>query len=285
MREQGGVWFGWLPRWGVMLQPVAFMLLLTAGMAESKRVPFDLPESESELIAGYFTEYSGGKQAVFMLTDFAEVVLVAVLVTTLFFGGWQVPWLYPDGFHLPGGALPRASQPRGRDSRSDRVLDQDGVLLLPADPDPLDAAALSLRPVDAPRMEGAGAARAAQPGRDRVRGGGVRGAEMPLWLFVFLAALAIVSALGVILQRNPVHCLMALVLTLLAIAVMFIGLGAVTVGFLQAIVYVGAIMILFLFVIWLLNLQAEAGWPEARWRSSFSARSAPPRWWRSCSCS
>ena len=80
---------------------------------------------------------------------------------------------------------------------------------------------------------------------------------MPLPLFIFMAVLAVLSALGVILQRNPVHCLMALVLTLLDIAVMFIGLGAVTVGFLQAIVYVGAIMILFLFVIWLLNLQVE----------------------------
>jgi len=101
-RIQGGVWFGWLPRWGILVQPVSFLLLLTAGMAESKRVPFDVPEAESELIAGYFTEYSGGKQAVFMITDFAEVVLVAVLVTVFFFGGWQVPWLYQDGFHLSG---------------------------------------------------------------------------------------------------------------------------------------------------------------------------------------
>jgi NADH-quinone oxidoreductase subunit H len=105
VRAQGGVWFGWLPRWGVFVQPVAFILLLTAGMAESKRIPFDLPEGESELIAGYFTEYSGGKQAAFMLTDFAEIVLVSVLAATFFFGGWQVPYLYPDGFHLPGGAF------------------------------------------------------------------------------------------------------------------------------------------------------------------------------------
>lgn len=104
-REQGGVWFGFLPRWGIFVQPLAFLLLLTAGMAESKRVPFDLPEGESELIAGYFTEYSGGKQAVFMLVDFAEIVLVSALITTFFFGGWQFPWLYPDGFHLPGGAF------------------------------------------------------------------------------------------------------------------------------------------------------------------------------------
>jgi len=79
---------------------------------------------------------------------------------------------------------------------------------------------------------------------------------MPLWLFAFLAALSVISALGVVLQRNPVHCLLALIVTLLAIAVLFIGLGAVTVGFLQAIVYVGAILVLFLFVIWLLNIQA-----------------------------
>lgn len=81
-RYQGGVWFGFLPRWGILLQPVSFILLMVAGMAESKRVPFDLPEAESELIAGYFTEYSGGKQAVFMMSDFAEVVLVAMLATT-----------------------------------------------------------------------------------------------------------------------------------------------------------------------------------------------------------
>lgn len=104
-RAQGGVWFGWLPRWGICVQPVAFLLLLTAGMAESKRVPFDLPEGEAELIAGYFIEYSGGKQAVFMLVDFAEIVLISALVTTFFFGGWQVPYLYADGFHLPWGAF------------------------------------------------------------------------------------------------------------------------------------------------------------------------------------
>ena len=80
---------------------------------------------------------------------------------------------------------------------------------------------------------------------------------MPLWLFVFLAVLAALSGLGVILQRNPVHCLLALAVNLLDTGVIFMGLGATTVGFLQIIIYVGAIMVLFLFVIWLLNLQAE----------------------------
>jgi NADH-quinone oxidoreductase subunit H len=103
VRAQGGVWFGFLPRWGVLVQPLAFVLLLTAGVAESKRIPFDLPEGESELILGYMVEYSGGKQAAFMFTDFAEQALVAMMLVTFFLGGWQVPWLYPDGFHLPGG--------------------------------------------------------------------------------------------------------------------------------------------------------------------------------------
>ena len=82
---------------------------------------------------------------------------------------------------------------------------------------------------------------------------------MPPILFWFLAALSVVAALGVVVQRNPVHCLLALVLTLISIAVLFIGQDAVVVGFLQVIVYAGAIMVLFLFVIWLLNLPVETG--------------------------
>jgi NADH-quinone oxidoreductase subunit H len=257
VRAQGGVWFGWLPRWGVLVQPVALILLMTAGMAESKRVPFDLPEGESELIAGYFTEYSGGKQAAFMLTDFAEIILVAVLTTTFFFGGWQVPYLYPDGFRFPG-RVARDAQCGGCNLRHHRLHDQGRVLLLDAGPGAMDSAALSLRSTDASGMEGADTGGPPQRAGNRIRDRILRErALMPLWLFVFLAALSIISALGVIVQRNPVHSLLSLVLTLLAIALLFIGLGAITVGFLQAIIYAGAIMVLFLFVIWLLNLQTE----------------------------
>jgi len=105
-RAQGRLLGGVLPAWGILYQPLAFFVFMAAGMAETKRAPFDLPEAESELIAGYFTEYSGGKQAMFMLVDFVESIIVAGLVTTLFFGGWQVPYLARDGFHWPwGGAL------------------------------------------------------------------------------------------------------------------------------------------------------------------------------------
>jgi NADH-quinone oxidoreductase subunit H len=99
----------WLPAWGIFYQPLAFLILFAAGIAESKRIPFDLPESESELISGYYTEYSGGKQATFMFSDFAEMVLISALVTTMFFGGWQIPFLTRAGFAFPWGghlALP-----------------------------------------------------------------------------------------------------------------------------------------------------------------------------------
>ena len=102
-RRQGELLWGWLPAWGIFTQPLAFLIFFAAGIAESKRIPFDLPESESELVSGFFTEYSGAKHLLFMMSDFVEVVLVAGLVTTLFFGGWQVPWLGREGFAFPWG--------------------------------------------------------------------------------------------------------------------------------------------------------------------------------------
>ena len=94
---------GWLPAWGVFLQPLGFLLFFTAAIAETKRVPFDLPEGESEIVAGYHVEYSGGKFLMFFAGEFAEIVTAAALATTLFFGGWQVPYLMRDGFHFPWG--------------------------------------------------------------------------------------------------------------------------------------------------------------------------------------
>ncbi len=102
VRAQGQLIGGWLPMWGIVVQPVAFCVFLTAALAETKRLPFDLPEGESEII-GYFVEYSGMKFGMFFLTDFLETIVVACLATTLFFGGWQVPYLQPDGFHFPWG--------------------------------------------------------------------------------------------------------------------------------------------------------------------------------------
>jgi NADH-quinone oxidoreductase subunit H len=102
---QGELLWGWLPLWGIVIQPVGCILFMTAAMAETKRVPFDVPEGESEII-GYFVEYSGMRFGMFFLTDFIETVLAAMLTTSLFFGGWQVPYLYSTGFVFPwGGSL------------------------------------------------------------------------------------------------------------------------------------------------------------------------------------
>ena len=101
-QAQGALYHGWLPMWGVFLQPLGFILFSTAAMAETKRVPFDIPEGESEIV-GYFMEYSGMKFGMFWQTDFIETVLAGCLIVTLFFGGWQIPFLGSDGFHFPWG--------------------------------------------------------------------------------------------------------------------------------------------------------------------------------------
>jgi len=103
-RAQGALLWGWLPQWGIFLQPLGFLLFLVAGFAETKRVPFDMPEGESEII-GYFLEYSSMKFGAFFMTDFVETILIAALLATLFFGGWQVPYLQADGFHFPWGSV------------------------------------------------------------------------------------------------------------------------------------------------------------------------------------
>jgi NADH-quinone oxidoreductase subunit H len=103
VQAQGELIFGWLPKWGIFLQPLGFIIFIMAAMAESERVPFDLPEGESEIV-GFFTEYGGMKYGLFMFTDFMKVLIISCLLTTLFFGGYHIPWLYSNGFHFPWGA-------------------------------------------------------------------------------------------------------------------------------------------------------------------------------------
>jgi NADH-quinone oxidoreductase subunit H len=101
--NQNTYWFvDIIPKWGVFTQPVAFVIFFTAMLAEAKRLPFDIPEGESEIIAGYFLEYSGMRFSAFMLSEYMAMVGIAALVTTLFFGGYHVPWLHADGFYFAG---------------------------------------------------------------------------------------------------------------------------------------------------------------------------------------
>ncbi len=114
VKAQQGMWF-------VIPQFLGFVLFLIAGVAETRRLPFDLPEAESELIAGFHSEYSGMKFGMFFVGEYLGVILISAMITVLFFGGWQGPFLPPIvwflikvfcfiGFFV----LMRASLPRPR---------------------------------------------------------------------------------------------------------------------------------------------------------------------------
>jgi NADH-quinone oxidoreductase subunit H len=93
---QGGNYFGFIPRWNIIPQFIGFFIYLMAAYAETNRIPFDLPEAETELVAGYHTEYSAMKFAMFFMAEYANMVTVACLATLLFFGGWHGPLFGPE---------------------------------------------------------------------------------------------------------------------------------------------------------------------------------------------
>ena len=81
--------------WFCIPQILGFIIFLIAGLAETKRIPFDIPEAEAELVAGFHTEYSGMKFGMFFVGEYLGVILISAMITVLFFGGWQGPWLPP----------------------------------------------------------------------------------------------------------------------------------------------------------------------------------------------
>ncbi len=90
---QAGAWFGVIPRWFIFLQPVGFIVYMISGIAETNRAPFDFPEAEQELVAGYHTEYSSMSFAMFFLAEYINMVTVSAVATDLFLGGWHGPFL------------------------------------------------------------------------------------------------------------------------------------------------------------------------------------------------
>ncbi len=99
---QGGYILKYLPKWGIFLQPLGFLIFLIAGIAETKRAPFDLPEGESEII-GFFVEHGAMRYGLFMVTDFVETIMLSLLFSVLFLGGWHIPYLFDSGFVFPWG--------------------------------------------------------------------------------------------------------------------------------------------------------------------------------------
>lgn len=88
--------------WFIFKQPIGFILFLICGIAECNRTPFDLPEAESELVAGFHVEYSSMKFALFFLAEYAHMIVMGALITTLFLGGWQIPFIDVSSFHPTG---------------------------------------------------------------------------------------------------------------------------------------------------------------------------------------
>jgi NADH-quinone oxidoreductase subunit H len=93
VNHQAGTWLGFLPRWFVFIQPIGFLIYMTAGIAETNRAPFDFPEAEQELVAGYHTEYSSMSFAMFFLAEYINMVTVSAVATDLFLGGWHGPFV------------------------------------------------------------------------------------------------------------------------------------------------------------------------------------------------
>jgi len=93
--SQESTWFGFIPKWNIFLQPVAFVVYVISGTAETNRLPFDLAESEQELVAGWHTEYSSMKFLMFMMAEYANMIAVSALATILFLGGWNGPMFGP----------------------------------------------------------------------------------------------------------------------------------------------------------------------------------------------
>lgn len=90
---QGELVFGFIPAWGIFLQPLAALIFIVTAFAEANRAPFDLAEGESEIVAGYHTEYSAMRFGLFQVGELAALCAASAIIVTLFFGGYQIPWL------------------------------------------------------------------------------------------------------------------------------------------------------------------------------------------------
>jgi NADH-quinone oxidoreductase subunit H len=121
--------------WFVIPQFLGFVLFLIAGLAETRRIPFDLPEAESELVAGYHSEYSGMKFGMFFVGEYMGVTLISAMITVFFFGGWLGPvlpgvvwFLIKTFFFIAFFVLLRASLPR---PRFDQLMSWGWKVMLP----------------------------------------------------------------------------------------------------------------------------------------------------------
>jgi NADH-quinone oxidoreductase subunit H len=273
---QSGHFWGFIPRWNIFHgQFIGFFCYLMAAYAETNRIPFDLPEAETELVAGYHTEYSAMKFAMFFMAEYANMITVACLATLLFFGGWNGPLFGPP---ILQAVLPLFWF-------AAKIF---GFLFLYI----WVRGTLPLRPVDVVWLEILAAAIVDESDRDRNRSGLVRGGTqysvpgtqlertprrvpsseflsteywvlsaylMNVHLILFLAfgAVCVAGAINLLAQTHPINSALSLIAVMAALAGEYLLLGAEFVAAVQVIVYAGAIMVLFVFTIMLLNAGVE----------------------------
>ena len=192
-------------RWFLFFQPVGFLIFFTAGVAETNRAPFDFPEAEQELVAGYHTEYSSMSFGLFFLAEYINMVTVSAVATDLFLGGWWLPFL-PESWGWLAFLVKisvllffyiwmRWSLPR---YRYDQLMAFGWKVLLPV-------SVLNLIV-------------------DRRRRALFR--TLRLMLFYFFGALAVIASLLVIAQRNPVYSVLLLIVSFGALSGLYILLDA-----------------------------------------------------------
>jgi NADH-quinone oxidoreductase subunit H len=96
VNNQEGYWFGFIPQWYIFPQLIGFFVFACAGIAETNRAPFDFPEAEQELVAGYHTEYSSMRFAMFFMAEYINMVTVSAVAVNLYLGGWHGPFIPPE---------------------------------------------------------------------------------------------------------------------------------------------------------------------------------------------
>ena len=244
--EMQSGWHG--TRWFIFFHPLGFIIYMIAAIAETNRVPFDLPEAETELVAGFHTEYSAMKFALFFLAEYINMFTVSMLATTLFLGGWNVPFaedIFGRGTFLFGlvSAL--------------GFLGKDHLLSVSLHLAARDAAALSFRSIDELWLEDSVAVCAVEHLHHGDTDLPVSEFVMLGLLFILFAGMAIGCALAVVAQRNPLYSAISLIGVFISLACLYVMLAAPFIAAVQVIVYAGAIMVLVVFVIMLLNVEEE----------------------------